>query len=167
MKLRALRLFISFAICSLCLNLNAQTDPVYDGFVHHFWTGNGNHVRCGLLDTAGNIICRPSFAKFGAPFFDSELGPLPATKGRKWGYINTKGEWVVRPQFEYAGNFHNGLAKVVVKGKTGYIRSDLVDSIAYANISGKTTAKVNYRTGPSSSPRTQPSSTISSSPSVS
>ena len=124
MKLRALRLFISLAICSLCLNLNAQTDPVYDGFVHHFWTGNGNHVRCGLLDTAGNIICRPRFAKFGAPFFDSELGPLPTTKGRKWGYINTKGEWVVRPQFEYAGNFHNGLAKVVVKGKTGYIQKD-------------------------------------------
>ena len=124
MKLRALRLFISLAICSLCLNLNAQTDPAYDGFVHHFWTGNGNHVRCGLLDTAGNIICRPSFAKFGAPFFDSELGPLPTTKGRKWGYINTKGEWVIRPQFEYAGNFHNGLAKVVVKGKTGYIQKD-------------------------------------------
>ena len=40
---------------------------------------------------------------------------------------------------------------VSVSGKTGYIRSDLVDSIAYANISGKTTAKVNYRTGPSSS----------------
>ena len=126
MKLRALRLFISLAICSLCLNLNAQTDPAYDGFVHHFWTGNGNHVRCGLLDTAGNIICRPSFAKFGAPFFDSELGPLPTTKGRKWGYINTKGEWVIRPQFADADHFYGGLAYVILSDnpkdrRSGYI----------------------------------------------
>lgn len=40
---------------------------------------------------------------------------------------------------------------VSVSGKTGYIRADLVDSIKYANISAKTTAKVNYRTGPTTS----------------
>ena len=40
---------------------------------------------------------------------------------------------------------------VSYSGKQGYIRSDLVDITSYANISAKTTAKVNYRTGPSSS----------------
>lgn len=37
---------------------------------------------------------------------------------------------------------------VYASGKYGYIRSDLVDSITFANLSSKTTAKVNYRTGP-------------------
>jgi len=81
-------------------------------------------VRYGLMDTTGNVICRPSFSQIGVPYFDLKSEPVPATKGRKWGFINTKGEWVVRPQFEYAGYFHNGLAKVIVKGKTGYIRQD-------------------------------------------
>lgn len=121
---RTLRLLIPLAICSLCIQLNAQTDSVYDGTVHYFWTGDGNHVRYGLMDTAGNVICRPSFSQIGVPYFDLKSEPVPATKGRKWGFINTKGEWVVRPQFEYAGDFHNGLAKVIVKGKTGYIRQD-------------------------------------------
>lgn len=124
MNLRTLRLLILLAICSLCIHLNAQTDSVYDGTVHYFWTGNGNHVRYGLMDTTGNVICRPSFSQIGVPYFDLKSEPVPAAKGRKWGFINTKGEWVVRPQFEYADYFHNGLAKVIVKGKTGYIRQD-------------------------------------------
>lgn len=124
MNLRTLRLLILLAICSLCIHLNAQTDSVYDGTVHYFWTGDGNHVRYGLMDTTGNVICRPSFSQIGVPYFDLKSEPVPAAKGRKWGFINTKGEWVVRPQFEYAGYFHNGLAKVIVKGKTGYIRQD-------------------------------------------
>ena len=65
---RTLRLLIPLAICSLCIQLNAQTDSVYDGTVHYFWTGDGNHVRYGLMDTAGNVICRQSFSQIGAPF---------------------------------------------------------------------------------------------------
>jgi hypothetical protein len=76
------------------------------------------------MDTVGNVICRPSFSQIGVPYFDLKSGPVPAAKGRKWGFINTKGEWVVHPQFEHTGYFHNGLAKVIVKGKTGYIRQD-------------------------------------------
>ena len=124
MNLRTLRLLIPLALCCLGLQLNAQTDSVYDGAVHYFWTGDGNHVRYGLMDTTGNVICRPTFSQIGAPSFDFKSGPVPAAKGRKWGFINTKGEWVVRPQFEYAGYFHHGLAKVVIKDIIGYIRQD-------------------------------------------
>ncbi len=38
---------------------------------------------------------------------------------------------------------------VTANNKTGYIRSDLVDNITFASVSGKTTASLNYRTGPS------------------
>lgn len=41
--------------------------------------------------------------------------------------------------------------QVQVNGKTGYIRSDLVDNNRYPNWTGKTTTSVNYRTGPSTS----------------
>ncbi len=36
---------------------------------------------------------------------------------------------------------------VTVKGKKGYIRSDLVDGIKYSAVSGKTTSSLNYRKG--------------------
>ncbi len=36
---------------------------------------------------------------------------------------------------------------VSVNGKTGYIRSDLVDNVKYSAVSGKVTATVNYRVG--------------------
>ena len=38
---------------------------------------------------------------------------------------------------------------VSASGRKGYIRSDLVDSISYANLGAKTTEALNYRTGPS------------------
>ena len=94
MNLRTLRLLMPLAICSLCIHLDAQTDSVYDGFVHHFWTGDGDHVRYGLMDTAGNVICRPSFSRIGVSYFDLKSGPVPAAKGRKWGYINHCGQAV-------------------------------------------------------------------------
>lgn len=122
MNIRFFRLLMPLVLCCLGLQLDAQTDSVYEGPVHHFWTGYGNHARYGLMDTSGNVICQPTFSQIGVPYF--EYGPVPAAKGRKWGFINPKGEWVVRPQFEYAGYFHNGLAKVIVKGKTGYIWKD-------------------------------------------
>lgn len=37
--------------------------------------------------------------------------------------------------------------KVSVNGKTGYIRSDLIDSISYPGVKAVTTASVNYRVG--------------------
>ena len=36
---------------------------------------------------------------------------------------------------------------VTAAGKKGYVRADLVDTIKYGSVSGKTTAKVNYRKG--------------------
>ncbi len=44
--------------------------------------------------------------------------------GGKWGYINKVGEIVINPKFESALNFHEGLARVRMKGtkatKEGY-----------------------------------------------
>jgi hypothetical protein len=34
--------------------------------------------------------------------------------GRKWGFLNSKGEMVVKPQFESADNFYEGLASCAI-----------------------------------------------------
>ncbi|MBO9599319.1 MAG: WG repeat-containing protein, partial [Cohnella sp.] len=41
--------------------------------------------------------------------------------GGKWGYADKKGKMVIKPQYESANNFSEGLAAVSVKGKFGFI----------------------------------------------
>ena len=44
-----------------------------------------------------------------------------ANKGSKFGFINTKGNWVINPEYKGAGQFVNGLAPVKDGSKWGYI----------------------------------------------
>lgn len=47
---------------------------------------------------------------------------LQTIDGTEWGYINDRGEWVIKPQYEYAAQFQsNGYAVVQVNGHSGMI----------------------------------------------
>jgi len=41
--------------------------------------------------------------------------------GRKWGFIDTTGQTVIKPQFNSAGEFRGGLASVTTDNGKGYI----------------------------------------------
>ena len=57
---------------------------------------------------------------------------IPAQNDRKkYGYINTKGQWVIQPQFYWTGNFSNGLAAVETGG------GPLTTIYAYINTQGQ------------------------------
>lgn len=47
-----------------------------------------------------------------------ENGLAPVCKFSKWGYINTKGEEVIKCQFREAGEFTNGIAPVTMRDKS-------------------------------------------------
>ncbi|MBU3187647.1 WG repeat-containing protein, partial [Clostridium estertheticum] len=44
--------------------------------------------------------------------------------GGKWGFINKTGEIVIKPQFDFACNFSEGLAAIKVEGKSGFINKN-------------------------------------------
>ncbi len=46
---------------------------------------------------------------------------LPVNVNNWWGYMNQQGQLVVFPDFDWADDFYDGLARAVVGGKTGYI----------------------------------------------
>ena len=50
----------------------------------------------------------------GGPFF-------PIQERGRWGYIDQQGTVVIKPRFEKAGNFSEGLARVKVDGSWGYV----------------------------------------------
>ncbi|MBM3756308.1 MAG: WG repeat-containing protein [Acidobacteria bacterium] len=40
-----------------------------------------------------------------------------------WGYRDAKGEWAIKPQFDYAADFADGPAQVTLKGQTNWINT--------------------------------------------
>lgn len=81
-------------------------------------TGHGAQVIIQPKFEAENSIQSNSF---------NEEGLAAVKDNGKWGFINEQGEWVIKPQFEFADNFHEGLASVGVNGSNGY-KQGYIDS---------------------------------------
>ncbi|MFN3405785.1 MAG: WG repeat-containing protein [Cytophagaceae bacterium] len=74
-------------------------------------------------------------------YFENSNLIAPAQQNGKWGYVNTKGEWVIPPTYVYAKPFNNGLAEVKMyaegKARIGLINKEnkLVTELKGYNIS--------------------------------
>ncbi len=51
----------------------------------------------------------------------TDYSVYPVKIGGKWGYVSTKGEYIVNPSLNAADHFSDGLARVELQGKVGYI----------------------------------------------
>jgi hypothetical protein len=47
----------------------------------------------------------------------------PVVEKERWGYMNRQGQIIIKPRFEQAGNFSEGLATVRTNGQYGYINT--------------------------------------------
>lgn len=72
----------------------------------------------GYLILKDRTIIQPAFS---AILDFNESGTAFAKKAAMWGLINSKGDWVVKPQFDYVEDFHEGLAFVRKGAWRGYI----------------------------------------------
>ena len=109
--------------------------------------GSGNY---GIINSKGTEITKFSFGALGERFSD---GLLPASEGGKWGYIDTKGNWVIKPRYDGTTVFSEKLGgfkdpqsrkwgfvdtkgKVVIKAQFEDI-GEFKDGIAPAKDNGK------------------------------
>lgn len=94
----------------------------------------GVYVYCnyGYIDSRGELALRAKKGDWtAAGKFAQGLAPVATSSPARdagnfypptnWGFINRKGEFAIAPQFDYASSFSEGLARVQVKGKYGYI----------------------------------------------
>jgi len=72
----------------------------------------------GLINSEGQLIGNQTYHQALTNFSD---GLMAVIVDRQVGYLNRKGEWVIPPQFNYAGAFSEGLAPVKIGDKFGYI----------------------------------------------
>lgn len=85
------------------------TDPVVKSF-----------VKVGYIDQKGDWIIQSRF-KYDF-FYDFSEGLVPFRQLAKgWGYMDTKGKIVIRPHFQWAGSFANGIAPVLRDDRCAHI----------------------------------------------
>lgn len=74
------------------------------------------------------------------------LSPLANKKGL-WGYVNTKGKYVIKAQFEEAAPFENGIAVVRFDGKCGIIGADGSEIVPFEYSKIEPSEKANFFVG--------------------
>jgi WG containing repeat len=98
----------------------AITAAVYDealGFSNGMAAVARNGVY-GFINTKGEVAIGFEFRN--AHPFSEGLAPAENSKGL-WGYINTNGDWVITPMYDYTDLFTNGEARVMKDSDVFYI----------------------------------------------
>jgi len=75
----------------------------------------------GYVDVSGEMVIAPQFAGLCGNGDFSEGLVSAAYPDTQCGFINKLGHFVIAQQFDYAGEFSDGLAPVKVDGKVGYV----------------------------------------------
>jgi hypothetical protein len=131
------------------------TGLIYDGsWGNHFVNGFAfvcQGIGCGYIDKSGKEVTALKYT-WGDSWNPNEFSKdgFAAVKYKgKWGYINTKGETVIKHQFDQAFPFTNGIAAVNIGGEmksTGGITLKLVGGKwGYINKEGKEVLKIKYQ----------------------
>ena len=86
-----------------------STDPVITPF-----------VKMGYINATGHWVIHSRFEYY---FFDDfSAGLVPFRKqSSKWGYMDRMGKIVIRPRFDWAGNFSGDIAPALLDGKCAHV----------------------------------------------
>jgi len=106
-------------------NGNTIIKPIYkycslfkNGIASVFVKSNTDHA---FINTKGETVVLPLHAKITQGLDFTNGLALFENQNNKYGYMDKDGKVVIKPIFDYAHRFSEGLAAVVVKGKLGYI----------------------------------------------
>jgi hypothetical protein len=104
-----------------CNNFKEGFNYVGKNFISKVYNSKGKCVMTSFRYEDISYFCE------GLAVVNSRLG--------KFGYIDTTGKQVISLQFDFAEDFHNGLAVVEINGKNGYInhKGELVIPTIYEN----------------------------------
>lgn len=102
-----------------------------------------NDWKYGLVDLNGNLLVSPIYSSQRNVMKFHE-GLAKVWDNNKFGYINTRGELVIEPQFEFAENFAEGVAIIRKDDKYGvidntgrYIVENIYEKFVYNDLTQK------------------------------
>ncbi len=91
-----------------------------------FYTYKDDEIKAGIIDMQGKTITEPQFYDFGGEVFSLDFkfkngACIVANKGLKKGVIDTKGEWLIQPEFDTILSNNNKLFITIKNNKYGVI----------------------------------------------
>jgi WG repeat protein len=104
------------------------TDAIFDD-AHNFSNGLAAVAKnelFGYINTTGELVISYQFSN--ASIFSENLASAANTEGL-WGFIDQKGNWVIKPVYNFANAFANGEARVMKNDKVFYI--DKVNKVVH------------------------------------
>lgn len=107
---------IPLKIRSIALLVLLLVPPVVLGLILDFNPGPSKDLEVSNRNTARFSIL-PKFEASGT----FREGRAPVKQEEQWGYVNPRGEWVVRPRFQAARSFREGRAAVRTSDGWGFI----------------------------------------------
>lgn len=123
--MKRLTLTILLLFGAVTLSFSQETDKVSDGtekkgiagFVRNVFTPK-NKEEVKASDAVEKTD--KEFSQVGKQYSLSDIAPTLDKESGKWGFMQF-GEWVIKPRFDAAGDFADGLAAVSLGGKWGYV----------------------------------------------
>lgn len=111
---------------------------VSDWSTSNFATVRTANDQGGVIDGSGKVVVVDGVDALMWNSGGFNGGLAPASRAKKWGYLNTDGKWAIEPAFEYTFGFKDGLAPVRVGGRSGLIdtKGKFVVNPQYENIFG-------------------------------
>jgi hypothetical protein len=97
------------------------------------FTTVGKNLISKVYNVKGKAV-KTSFRYEDIDYFCEGLAAVN-TRKEKYGYIDTTGRLVIKLKYDFADEFHDGLAAIEIKGKSGYInhKGELVIPTIYNN----------------------------------
>jgi hypothetical protein len=79
-------------------------------------------VVTSLTNDSGDIKWAKDYAAKGVYFFNNiSEGKVVFPLNGRWGFVDSTGKVIIRPKYQYASDFREGLASVCINGKYGFI----------------------------------------------
>ena len=101
----------------------------FSGYINTIW-GNLRTSKCGYIDKEGKVVIpfqyKETYSIDECEFHDGLAVQGISSNNRfalVFGYIDKKGNWVIRPTFDQAKAFDKGIAEVVINEQYGYINT--------------------------------------------
>ena len=109
-----------------CINTKGQiiVSPIYDEIDAYSDEGLIEYVldgKSGLIDTLGNKVVANNYERIGTGWDTFIEGFAVVSRNGKKGYINTKGQEIIKCIYDNACDFSEGIAAVQLDGKWGFI----------------------------------------------
>lgn len=99
--------------------IKPENNPHSKTMLWKIWKNSENGNLYGFINNEGKTVVFPMYEEID--FKDESRETVCVKINDKWGSINSDGNWIIQPMFDYSFKFNDGVASVCLNSKYGII----------------------------------------------